>query len=390
MTSRRPPVGGHIPASPAGAPSEDAAPVLLVKRKGRGAVTNLPHRFESAVREADGDALDADLTAAEANADDALPALQTTVTFEQARSLLAYNDSPDIPFDRSINPYRGCEHGCIYCYARPTHSYLNLSPGLDFETRLVAKINAVDRLRAELAATGYRPAVINIGSATDAYQPIERDLRITRGVLEVLSETRHPFSVVTKSSLVERDIDLLKTAAADGLAAVFISLTTLDPAISRSLEPRAASPARRLRTIATLARAGVPVHVNTAPVIPFINEPELEALLKAARDAGALCAHYTVLRLPWEVSPLFRQWLAAHFPDRAERVMNRVREMRGGRDYDADFRKRMKGEGVWSDLVRQRFDKACGRLGYLREAATLRTDLFQPPRSLAPQLDLQF
>jgi DNA repair photolyase len=390
MTSRRPPVGGHIPASPAGAPSEDAAPVLLVKRKGRGAVTNLPHRFESAVREADGDALDADLTAAEANAGDALPALQTTVTFEQARSLLAYNDSPDIPFDRSINPYRGCEHGCIYCYARPTHSYLNLSPGLDFETRLVAKINAVDRLRAELAATGYRPAVINIGSATDAYQPIERDLRITRGVLEVLSETRHPFSVVTKSSLVERDIDLLKTAAADGLAAVFISLTTLDPAISRSLEPRAASPARRLRTIATLARAGVPVHVNTAPVIPFINEPELEALLKAARDAGALCAHYTVLRLPWEVSPLFRQWLAAHFPDRAERVMNRVREMRGGRDYDADFRKRMKGEGVWSDLVRQRFDKACGRLGYLREAATLRTDLFQPPRSLAPQLDLQF
>jgi DNA repair photolyase len=390
MTSRRPPVGGPTPAKPAGAPSEDAAPVLLVKRKGRGAVTNLPHRFESTVREADGDALDADLTAAEANADDALPALPTTVTFEQARSLLAYNDSPDIPFDRSINPYRGCEHGCIYCYARPTHSYLNLSPGLDFETRLVAKINAVDRLRAELAAPGYRPAVINIGSATDAYQPIERDLRITRGVLELLTETRHPFSVVTKSSLVERDIDLLQSAAADGLTAVFISLTTLDPAISRSLEPRAASPARRLRTIATLAQAGVPVHVNTAPVIPFINEPELEALLEAAREAGALCAHYTVLRLPWEVSPLFRQWLAAHFPDRAERVMNRVREMRGGRDYDADFGKRMKGEGVWSDLIRQRFDKACGRLGYLRESAALRADLFQPPRSPGPQLDLQF
>ncbi len=390
MTFRRSPVGGPTPAKPAGAPSEDAAPVFLVKRKGRGAVTNLQHRFESTVREADGDSLDADLAAAEAKGDDALPALRTTVTFEQARSLLAYNDSPDIPFDRSINPYRGCEHGCIYCYARPTHSYLNLSPGLDFETRLVAKRNAVDCLRAELAAPSYRPAVVNIGSATDAYQPIERELRLTRALLELLAETRHPYSVVTKSSLVERDVDLLRSAAVDNLACVLISLTTLDPAISRSLEPRAASPARRLRTITTLAQAGIPVHVNTAPIIPFINEPELETLLKAARDAGALHAHYTVLRLPWEVSPLFRQWLAAHFPERAERVMNRVREMRGGRDYDADFGKRMKGEGAWADLIRQRFHRASARLGYARECTALRTDLFQPPRRSTSQLDLQF
>ncbi len=391
MTPKRSPVGGEpVPASPTGATSADAAPIFLVKRKGRGAVTNLPHRFESTVREADGDSLDADLARAESDGNAPLPAQPTTVTFEHARSLLAYNDSPDIPFDRSINPYRGCEHGCIYCYARPTHSYLNLSPGLDFETRLVAKRNAVDCLRAELAVPSYRPAVVNIGSATDAYQPIERDLRLTRGVLELLVETQHPLSVVTKSSLVERDVDLLRSAAADNLAAVFISLTTLDPAISRSLEPRAASPARRLRTIATLAQAGIPVHVNTAPIIPFINEPEIEALLKAARDAGALCAHYTVLRLPREVSPLFRQWLATHFPDRAERVMNRVREMRGGRDYKADFRNRMKGEGVWADLVRQRFHKACARLGYVRECTALRTDLFQPPRPATPQLGLPF
>ncbi len=387
MALKRPPVGS-ISAVTVGAPSANAAPVFLVKRKGRGAVTNLPHRFESTSREADGDTLDAERAAAEVGDDDSLPPPQTTVTFEQARTVLAYNDSPDIPFDRSINPYRGCEHGCIYCYARPTHSYLNLSPGLDFETQLVAKVNAVDRLRAELAAPGYRPAGINIGSATDAYQPIERDLRITRGLLELLSHTRHPFSIVTKSSLVERDLDLLQAGAANGLVAVFISLTTLDPAISRTLEPRAASPARRLRSIATLARAGIPVHVNTAPVIPFVNEPELEALLKAAREAGACSAHYTVLRLPWEVSPLFRQWLAAHFPDRAERVMNRVREMRGGEDYDSSFGKRMKGEGAWADLIRQRFEKTCARLGYVRASAALRTDLFEPPRPASPQLDL--
>jgi len=220
------------------------------------------------------------------------------------KSLLAYNDSPDIYFDRSINPYRGCEHGCVYCYARPTHSYLNLSPGLDFETRLVAKVNAAQALRRELAAPGYRAAVVNLGSATDAYQPVERDLRITRAVLEVLAESRHPVAIVTKASLVERDLDLLAPLAKERLAAAFISVTTLDSELSRRLEPRAAAPARRLRTIETLARAGVPVCVNVAPVIPFVNEPEIERILEAAANAGAGGAFYTVLRLPWEVAPL--------------------------------------------------------------------------------------
>lgn len=357
----------------------DAAGVPLTwhrPRKGRGAVSNLAHRFESVERERDGDALDHALR----EDGEELPPLATTVTHERVKSLLAYNDSPDIPFDRSINPYRGCEHGCIYCYARPTHSYLNLSPGLDFETKLTAKVNAVEVLRKELGARSYRPAAVNIGSATDAYQPIERELKITRGVLELLHECKHPFSIVTKSSLIERDLDLLASAAARGLAAVFISVTTLDHALSRTLEPRAASPTRRLRTIEALARAGVPVHVNAAPVIPFITEPELEKILEASANAGASKAHYTVLRLPWEVNPLFQQWLQAHYPQRAERVMNRVRDMRGGKDYDADFANRMKGEGLWADLIRQRFGKACERmrLGQSNERP-LRTDLFEPP-----------
>lgn len=357
---------------------------IAVVRKGRGAVSNLAHRFEKVERVADGDALDAAL----ADADDALPPLATTVTVETARSLITYNDSPDIPFDRSINPYRGCEHGCVYCYARPTHSYLNLSPGLDFETKLFAKTNAAEILQRELAAPGYRVEYIAIGSATDAYQPIERELKITRAILEVLAPTRHPFGIVTKSGLVERDLDLLAPMAADRLAEVFISFTTLDSTLSRILEPRAASPLRRLRAVETLSKAGVPVHVNIAPVIPFINEPELERLLEASAQAGAVQSHYTVLRLPWEVSPLFQQWLQAHFPDRAQRVMNRIREMRGGRDYDPDFRTRMKGDGTWAALVRQRFDKASARFGLRRKPPPLRTDLFVPPRAPAPQLDL--
>ena len=311
----------------------------------------------------------------------------TEVRHEQVKSLLAYNDSPDIYFDRSINPYRGCEHGCVYCYARPTHSYLNLSPGLDFETRLVAKVNAADMLRRELAAPGYRAAVVNLGSATDAYQPVERDLRITRAVLEVLAESRHPVAIVTKASLVERDLDLLAPLAKERLAAAFISVTTLDSELSRRLEPRAAAPARRLRTIETLARAGVPVCVNVAPVIPFVNEPEIERILEAAAHAGAGGAFYTVLRLPWEVAPLFRQWLQVHYPLRAERVMNRVRDMRDGSDYKADFGTRMKGSGTWADLIRQRFDKSCARLGLGRGRFELRDDLFRPPR-LGPQLNL--
>ena len=300
-----------------------AVPVALV-RKGRGAVSNLAHRFESVerVREFDG-----------ATDDEELPPLATTVSFEEARSIISRNESPDIGFDRSINPYRGCEHGCIYCYARPTHSYLKLSPGLDFETKLFAKRNAAQLLRKELAAPSYRPQLVMVGVNTDAYQPIERELKITRGVLEVLAETRHPFGLVTKSALVERDLDLSGPMAAQQLASVSVSVTTLDPKLARILEPRAASPWRRLRTVRTLVNAGVPVRVNLAPVIPFINEPEIESIIDAAADAGARSAHYTVVRLPWEVSPLFEVSLGRTFRTSAT-VMNRIREMRSG-NYDA-------------------------------------------------------
>jgi DNA repair photolyase len=373
-------------SSPPGAalkPGGAFAPIA-VARKGRGATSNEPHRFERVVREADGDALDAVLLE-----DEAPPAFKTEVTRERVKSLLAYNDSPDLGFDRSINPYRGCEHGCVYCYARPTHSYLNLSPGLDFETKLTAKVNAAEVLRKELASRTYRPAVVNIGSATDAYQPVERELRVTRGVLEVLAEAKHPLAIVTKSSLIERDIDLLAPLAKLGLVAVFVSVTTLDHELSRKLEPRAASPARRLRTVRALVEAGITVDVNFAPIIPFLNEPELEKVLEAAAQAGASAAHYTVLRLPWEVAPLFRDWLAAHYPKRAERVMHRVQDMRGGRDYSADFATRMKGDGLWAQLIRQRFDKACARFGLTRKPPTLRADLFEAPEPVdSPQLGL--
>ena len=355
-----------------------AVPVALV-RKGRGAVSNLAHRFESVerIREDDG-----------ATDDEELPPLATTVSFEEARSIISRNESPDIGFDRSINPYRGCEHGCVYCYARPTHSYLNLSPGLDFETKLFAKRNAAQLLRKELAAPSYRPQLVMVGVNTDAYQPIERELRITRGVLEVLTESRHPFGLVTKSALVERDLDLIGAMAAQQLASVSVSVTTLDPKLARILEPRAAGPWRRLRTVRTLADAGVPVRVNLAPVIPFINEPEIESIIDAAAAAGARSAHYTVVRLPWEVSPLFEEWLGAHFPDRAQRVMNRIREMRGGKNYDAKFGQRMTGEGTWARLIEQRFRRASARHGFSDAWPALRVDLFAPPRSARPQLDL--
>jgi DNA repair photolyase len=364
-------------------PSDDPvvagpAPVAIA-RKGRGAVSNLAHRFVSVQRSAEPDA-PAD--------DEELPPLATTVTFEAARSIITRNESPDIGFDRSINPYRGCEHGCIYCYARPTHSYLNLSPGLDFETRLVAKRNAAELLSKELAAPGYTPELIMVGVNTDAYQPIERELRITRGVLEVLVAARHPFGLVTKSSLVERDLDLIAAAAQSDLVSVSISVTSLDPRLSRILEPRAASPERRLRTVRTLAEAGVPVRVNLAPVIPFVNEPEIDAIVDAAGDAGARNAHYTVVRLPWEVSPLFEEWLRTHFPDRAQRVMNRIREMRGGKNYDGRFGRRMTGEGTWARLIEQRFARASARHGFDDSWPSLRTDLFVRPRLQTPQMDL--
>ena len=363
-------------------------------RKGRGAVSNLQHRFSQDEREAFDDgwaasntsnliAFSADPTSAEAvfedeSGDDEATSLATEVRLEDCKSALCANDSPDLPFERSLNPYRGCEHGCIYCFARPTHSYLGLSPGLDFETRLIAKRNIAAVLRRELAAPSYRPGGLVIGAATDCYQPIERQLRLTRAVIEVLAEARQPFSIITKSSAVERDLDLIVPLAARGLAAVYVTITTLDAELARKLEPRAASPARRLRTLRTLADVGVPTGVSVAPQIPFINT-DMEQVLAAAHAVGARHAFYTVLRLPWEVAPLFEEWLAAHYPDRAERVMARVRDMRGGRVYDARFGARMKGEGTWADLLGQRFARACARLGMNRAREGLRMDLFRPP-----------
>ena len=340
--------------------------------KGRGSATALPHRFHADAR----DPFDDGWGTCEV-ADDRVSASPTEVVLEHAKSAISRNESPDIHFDYGLNPYRGCEHGCIYCFARPTHSYLNLSPGLDFETRIIAKPNLAQRLSEELDRRSYEPRQIVIGSATDAYQPVERRLRITRSVIELLQRCHHPLAIVTKGSGVERDLDLLASMAARGLAAVYVTITTLDSELARKLEPRAASPQRRLRTIRALAAAGIPVGVSVAPQIPFVND-DMEQVLAAAAEAGASRAFYAVLRLPWEVNPLFQQWLALHYPLRAERVMARVREMRGGRDYDSDFATRMKGQGVWAELLRQRFEKACARLGLNRERNPLDVTQFQP------------
>jgi DNA repair photolyase len=353
------------------------APVL----KGRGTAWAIAHRFERDAREA----IDDGWGTLDQSATQERLAPGTTVVEEHARRILSTNDSPDIEFDVAINPYRGCEHGCIYCFARPTHSYLNLSPGLDFETRIIAKVNAAQRLRETLARPGYEPKHINIGSATDAYQPVERKLGITRAVLEVLAECRHGFALVTKSSGVERDLDLVGEMGRAGMAAVYMSITTLDGELARIMEPRAAAPHRRLRTIEALARAGVPVGISASPMIPFLNEPELERILAAARDAGATSAFCTVLRLPWEVNPLFQQWLETHFPDRAARVMARVRDMRGGKDYDATFGTRMRGSGPWAQMLRDRFNLAVSRLGFSRERQPLDMSQFVPPADTARQ-----
>ncbi len=347
--------------------------------KGRGAVGNLQGRHEVLIREAIDDGWS---QAQPGPDDDTVPPVKTLVMPETAKSILTHNSSPDVPFNISLNPYRGCEHGCIYCFARPTHSYLGLSPGLDFETRIFAKTNAPELLRQELAASSYVPEPIALGVNTDAYQPCERELTLTRRVLEVLHECNHPVALITKSSLIERDMDLLAPMAATRLAIAAVTITTLDPAIARTLEPRAAAPARRLRTIRTLTEAGIPVAVSIAPVIPFVTEPDLERVLDAAAEAGAIGASYIVLRLPWEVNPLFQQWLEAHFPERAQRVMNRLRDMRGGKEYEAAFGRRMKGEGVWADLIRQRFDKASARLGFgarARGFAEMDLSLFRRP-----------
>ncbi len=360
-------------------PAPSLPPGKAAVGKGRGTVWAIENRFTRDAHEAYDDGWGTLEQAAQA--EDIAPT--TRIIEENVRSIVASNDSPDIHFDLSINPYRGCEHGCIYCFARPTHSYLDMSPGLDFETRIIAKMNAAQRLRETFATKAYQPKLLNIGAATDAYQPIERKLGITRSVIEVLAECRHPFSLVTKSSGVERDLDLIAPMAADRLAAVYVSVTSLDPALARILEPRAAAPHRRLRTIETLARAGVPVGVSVSPIIPFINEPEIERILEAAAGAGASAAFGIVLRLPWEVNPLFQQWLADHFPDRAARVMARVREMRGGRDYEAKWGTRMRGEGVWADLLAQRLAKAFRRHGLNRERLELDLTHFRCP-VLAP------
>lgn len=313
--------------------------------------------------------------------DEDTPRIATTWTWEEAKSAITRNTSPDIGFDLSINPYRGCEHGCSYCYARPSHSYLGLSPGLDFETRLIAKRGLAARLWHELDSPRYRPGFMALGTVTDAYQPLDRELRLTREVLQVLHDCHHPVGLVTKGSGVERDIDLLAPMAARGLAAVHVSVTTLDAELARRMEPRAAAPWRRLRTIHTLAEAGIPVGVSVSPQIPFIND-DMEQVLEAARDAGASSAFYVVLRLPWELSPLFRQWLDLHYPDRAARVMARMHELHGGKDYNASFATRRSGQGIWADLIASRFNKACKRLGLNRMRPNWNLNDFKPPSQL--------
>lgn len=347
--------------------------------KGRGAVSNRVNRFETVTRHAEADGW---------AADDDLPILRTEVTLERPRSLISYNRSPDLPFDRSINPYRGCEHGCVYCFARPSHAYLGLSPGLDFETRLIARPEAPDVLRTELARPSYRAAPIAIGTNTDPYQPIEREHQIMRGCLEVLDDCSHPTAIVTKGALIERDIDILARMARRGLMRVGISLTTLDPKLSRLMEPRAPAPARRLQMIQRLAQAGVPVRIMASPIVPALTDAELEAILAAGKEAGARSASWIMLRLPREVSPLVQEWLNANFPDRSERIMARLREMHGGREYDPRWGRRMRGEGPYAEMIAQRFSVALKRLNLRETAPKMRCDLFVPPRVPSAQLDL--
>ena len=350
--------------------------------KGRGAVSNHDGRFERLTREAADDGW---------SPDDDLPPLRTQVLTDTARKVIARNTSPDIPFDRSLNPYRGCEHGCVYCFARPSHAYLGLSAGLDFETKLFAKHDAAALLRGELAARSYRCQTLQLGANTDPYQPIERRLCITRGVLEVLAACDHPVSITTKSDLVLRDLDILAPMAAKGLATVAVSVTTLDRALARRLEPRAPTAAKRLRAVEGLSRAGVPVTVLAAPMIPALNDMELDAIIAAGARAGATAAGYTLLRLPGEVADLFREWLETHFPDRAERVLNRVRASRDGALYRAEWGTRYTGTGIEAELLAARFKAALKRAGLNRARSgsrPLRTDLFRPPAADPAQMSL--
>lgn len=328
-----------------------------LSRKGRGATLNMVSRYDTQQRERVAD---------DWWLDDELPPLKTTLILDTAKSVITYNESPDLPFDRSINPYRGCEHGCIYCYARPSHAWLGYSPGLDFETRLLYKPDAVAVLRSELAKPSYACAPIALGMNTDAWQPVERKLGITRGILELLAECRHPLGMVTKSALILRDLDLLAEMAKQQLCHVAVTITTLDPELARKLEPRAASPARRLEVVQALSAAGIPVGVAIAPMIPALNDHELETIMAAAVEAGASNTWYTLLRLPHELSPLFRDWLETHAPGRARHVMSLIRQMRGGKDYDSDFATRMRGEGEYARLLQQRYRIAAKRLGITR------------------------
>ena len=357
----------------------DETAIPGTRRKARGAASNPAGRFERHQRETFDDGWEIE---------EELPPLRTHVGVERPRSAITRNASPDLPFDRSVNPYRGCEHGCIYCFARPSHAFLGLSPGLDFETRLIARPDMPQVLARELRRPGYVPAPLAIGTNTDPYQPIERERRIMRGVLEVLHDFGHPVTVVTKGTLVERDIDMLAEMAQRGLAQVGLTVTTLDPRLARALEPRVPSPARRLETIRRLAQAEVPVRAMISPVIPGLTCHEVESLVAAAREAGVRAASWAMLRLPREVAPLFRDWLDEHRPDRAARVMARVRETHGGRDYDPEWGRRLKGQGTYAELIARRFAVAIRRAGLDGGLPPLRTDLFSPPPRTGDQLSL--
>jgi DNA repair photolyase len=372
MQEPRPPFDDALPPEPTPPPAID-------RLRGRGARSNRVGRYEEELRE---DVDDGWESLAQ------LDAFRTDVKIEQAKSIISTNNSPDISFDQSINPYRGCEHGCIYCYARPTHCYLGLSAGLDFETKLYAKTNAAAVLERELAAATYVPKTIALGAVTDPYQPIERDYRVTREILEVLDRANHPVGIVTKSALVVRDIDLLQKMASRGLVKVALSITTLDSRVARAMEPRAATPNRRLAAIRQLTDAGIPSQVMVAPVIPGLTDHEIESILAAAKDAGALDAGYVLLRLPLELKSLFREWLATEFPDRSKRVISLLQSMHGGRDYAATFGLRHRGTGPYADQIAARFRLALARLNMNQRRLSLRTDLFRAPVPRGGQMRL--
>jgi len=355
-------------------------PTALGQRKGRGAASNDSGRFEAEKRVAFDDGW--------GTSDEEPMPLRTTLSVDATRTIIARNDSPDIGFDRSINPYRGCEHGCIYCFARPTHAYLGMSPGIDFESRLFAKPNAAALLAKELSAPGYVPKTIAMGTNTDPYQPIEKKMRITRSVLEVLREFRHPVGIVTKSPLILRDIDILSEMAGMGLAKVALSVTTLDRRLARMMEPRAGTPQRRLQAIKGLSEAGIPTGVMFAPAIPALNDGEMEAVLRAATEMGARSAGYVLLRLPLEIKDLFREWLEGNVPDRAKHVMSLVRQMRGGKDYDSQWSTRMRGTGPYAEMLARRFHMAVKRFGLNRDSRPLDISKFQKPPRLGEQLSL--